>query len=352
MQVPGLGDAVGRVGERRRRGGRAELAQAELAGEQVGADEAQRLGEQEQQVVTDERRDGARAEERRRAVAEQRIREREAQRVRVEGVGVEQVQRVVEHRVTDPGDLPGGAHGSPRSGAMRLDMCRTSGQVVSTASATPGDDTQEPISRPRIAATAPSARRARRALRAARAACPRRAAAARVRRGRRGSAGVRGAGDAGAQRLLVFAAAGIGAAYGAACDHCGASAVRRAVVGRSRTDVPVRDRHLRKTAAMKVLVVGAGGVGAAFAAIAQRRPAFEQVVLADVAPERVKAVVAALGEPDRFSAERVDASEPRGARRADRARAPDAVLNACDPRFNEPIFEAAFEARSPTSTWR
>ena len=24
---------------------------------------------------------------------------------------------------------------------------------------------------------------------------------------------------------------------------------------------------------------------------------------------------------------------------------PDAVLNACDPRFNEPIFEAAFEAR-------
>ena len=35
---------------------------------------------------------------------------------------------------------------------------------------------------------------------------------------------------------------------------------------------------------MKVLVVGAGGVGAAFAAIAQRRPVFERVTLADVSP--------------------------------------------------------------------
>ena len=43
---------------------------------------------------------------------------------------------------------------------------------------------------------------------------------------------------------------------------------------------------------MKVLVLGAGGVGAAFAAIAQRREAFERVVLADVAPERVRSVVA------------------------------------------------------------
>ncbi len=96
---------------------------------------------------------------------------------------------------------------------------------------------------------------------------------------------------------------------------------------------------------MKVLVVGSGGVGAAFAAIAQRRPVFEQVVLADVAIERAQAVVDRLGESDRFSAERVDASS-----RVDlveligRVR-PDAVLNACDPRFNEPIFGAAFDAK-------
>ena len=96
---------------------------------------------------------------------------------------------------------------------------------------------------------------------------------------------------------------------------------------------------------MKVLVVGSGGVGAAFAAIAQRRPIFEQVVLADVALERAQAVVDRLAEGDRFSAERVDASS-----RVDlveligRVR-PDAVLNACDPRFNEPIFGAAFDAK-------
>jgi saccharopine dehydrogenase-like NADP-dependent oxidoreductase len=96
---------------------------------------------------------------------------------------------------------------------------------------------------------------------------------------------------------------------------------------------------------MKILVVGAGGVGAAFAAIAQRRPAFERVVLADVAPERVKAVVAGLGEPGRFSAERVDASSKDDLVKLLARVQPDAVLNACDPRFNEPIFAAAFEAR-------
>src|SRR5438552_8980128 len=96
---------------------------------------------------------------------------------------------------------------------------------------------------------------------------------------------------------------------------------------------------------MKVLVVGAGGVGAAFAAIAQRRQAFERVVLADVAPERVRSVVAALGEPGRFAAERVDASEQADVVRLIRRVRPDAVLNAVDPRFNVPIFGAAFEAK-------
>jgi saccharopine dehydrogenase (NAD+, L-lysine-forming) len=96
---------------------------------------------------------------------------------------------------------------------------------------------------------------------------------------------------------------------------------------------------------MKILVVGAGGVGAAFAAIAQRRPAFEHVVLADVSAERVKAVVAGLGEPSRFSAERVDASSKVDLVKLIGRVQPDGVLNACDPRFNEPIFAAAFESR-------
>jgi len=102
---------------------------------------------------------------------------------------------------------------------------------------------------------------------------------------------------------------------------------------------------MRKTGLVKILVVGAGGVGAAFAAIAQSRPKFERVVLADVSPERVKSVVAALGEPGRFSAERVDASDQQSVADLIGRVRPDAVLNACDPRFNEPIFDACFEAK-------
>jgi len=93
---------------------------------------------------------------------------------------------------------------------------------------------------------------------------------------------------------------------------------------------------------MRVLVVGAGGVGAAFAAIAQRRPAFTRVVMADVALERAQAVVERLAEPDRFAAERVDASSEAELVELIGRVKPDAVLNACDPRFNEPIFDAAF----------
>ena len=86
-------------------------------------------------------------------------------------------------------------------------------------------------------------------------------------------------------------------------------------------------------------------MGAAFAAIAQRRPAFERVVLADIAPERVRSVVAGLGEPSRFAADKVDASDQADLAELIARVRPDAVLNACDPRFNEPIFGAAFEAK-------
>jgi saccharopine dehydrogenase (NAD+, L-lysine forming) len=96
---------------------------------------------------------------------------------------------------------------------------------------------------------------------------------------------------------------------------------------------------------MRVLVVGAGGVGAAFAAIAQRRGAFTEVVMADVELARAQAVAERLSEPDRFSAQRVDASDRDELVQLMRRVSPDAVLNACDPRFNEPIFDAALQAR-------
>jgi len=72
---------------------------------------------------------------------------------------------------------------------------------------------------------------------------------------------------------------------------------------------------------------------------------FDHVVMADVALERAQAAADRLGEPDRFGAERVDASSREELVALIERVAPDAVLNACDPRFNEPIFAASFDAR-------
>ena len=93
---------------------------------------------------------------------------------------------------------------------------------------------------------------------------------------------------------------------------------------------------------MKVLVVGTGGVGAAVGAVAQRRDFFERITFADLDPARPEALVARLDDP-RFAAARVDASDVESV--AALARDADVVLNATDPRFNMPIFEAAFDTR-------
>ena len=96
---------------------------------------------------------------------------------------------------------------------------------------------------------------------------------------------------------------------------------------------------------MQVLVVGTGGVGAAAGAIAQRRYFFERIVFSDLDPARPQALVDSLGEPDRFAAAQVDASDPAAVAALAREVGADAILNAADPRFNPPIFAAAFDAR-------
>jgi saccharopine dehydrogenase-like NADP-dependent oxidoreductase len=96
---------------------------------------------------------------------------------------------------------------------------------------------------------------------------------------------------------------------------------------------------------MRILVVGVGGVGAAAAAIAQRRSFFSHMVLADVSLARAQQVADALGEPDRFSAAQVDAGDEAALVALMRETRADAVLNACDPRFDEAIFAAAHTAR-------
>jgi saccharopine dehydrogenase-like NADP-dependent oxidoreductase len=97
---------------------------------------------------------------------------------------------------------------------------------------------------------------------------------------------------------------------------------------------------------VKLLVVGAGGVGSAFAAIAHRRTFFEHCALSDYDPARSQVAVDGLDD-DRFSAHRIDASSKDDVVRLIAETRADAVLNAVDPVFNVPIFDACFESGVP-----
>ncbi|MFD9434510.1 saccharopine dehydrogenase family protein [Streptomyces sp. NPDC060002] len=92
---------------------------------------------------------------------------------------------------------------------------------------------------------------------------------------------------------------------------------------------------------MRVLLVGAGGVGTAITRIAARRPFFEALVVADYDPARATAAVAALDGDDRFHAERVDAGDEAAVAGLLARHRCDVLLNATDPRFVMPLFRAA-----------
>jgi saccharopine dehydrogenase (NAD+, L-lysine-forming) len=93
---------------------------------------------------------------------------------------------------------------------------------------------------------------------------------------------------------------------------------------------------------VRVLVVGAGGVGTAAAAVAARRPFVERMVFGDVDGTRAERAAATS---DRFGAARLDASDAAAIAELARTESVDAILNAADPRFNPSIFAAALEAR-------
>ncbi|MDX3841501.1 saccharopine dehydrogenase family protein [Streptomyces europaeiscabiei] len=93
---------------------------------------------------------------------------------------------------------------------------------------------------------------------------------------------------------------------------------------------------------MRVLMVGAGGVGGAVVRIAARRAFFEHMVVADYDPARAESAVAALREDGgRFTAVRLDASDTGAVRAALAEHRCDVLLNATDPRFVPPLFGAA-----------
>ncbi|MGW7202133.1 saccharopine dehydrogenase family protein [Streptomyces sp. NPDC054837] len=98
---------------------------------------------------------------------------------------------------------------------------------------------------------------------------------------------------------------------------------------------------------MRVLLVGAGGVGTAITRIAARRPFFEAMVVADYDLARAEAAVSALGaEGARFRAERVDANDEAAVAALLERHACDVLLNATDPRFVMPLFRAARAAEA------
>jgi saccharopine dehydrogenase-like NADP-dependent oxidoreductase len=89
--------------------------------------------------------------------------------------------------------------------------------------------------------------------------------------------------------------------------------------------------------------VGTGGVGSAVAPIAARRDFFERIVFSDLDPARPQGLVERLGD-ERFAAAQLDASDGAAIAELARAERCDVILNAADPRFNPPIFQAAFDA--------
>jgi saccharopine dehydrogenase (NAD+, L-lysine forming) len=99
---------------------------------------------------------------------------------------------------------------------------------------------------------------------------------------------------------------------------------------------------------MRVLLMGTGGVGEAIAVVARDRPWLETMVLADHNPARAEEVRDHIGAdrpdgPDRFPVERIDASDRTQIVEVARRHGVDVVMNAVDPVYDEPIFDAAFD---------
>ncbi len=99
---------------------------------------------------------------------------------------------------------------------------------------------------------------------------------------------------------------------------------------------------------MRLLLVGSGGVGDAFARIAARRDFFDRLVVADYDLGRAERTVAAVRQRHprerRFVAARVDASDASAVQALAREHGVTHVMNAVDPRFVMPIFDGAFAA--------
>ncbi|WP_374947633.1 saccharopine dehydrogenase C-terminal domain-containing protein [Agreia sp.] len=101
---------------------------------------------------------------------------------------------------------------------------------------------------------------------------------------------------------------------------------------------------------MRILLVGAGGVGDALAKIAARRSFFEQIVVTDYditrAQRTVDWIAAKHGSQvaGRFAVDAIDASDPDSVADVARRHAVSHVMNAVEPKFVPTIFAGALAA--------
>ncbi len=91
---------------------------------------------------------------------------------------------------------------------------------------------------------------------------------------------------------------------------------------------------------MRILLVGAGGVGTAIARIAARRP-FAELVIADYDLSRAQHAAAAK---DSYTAVRLDARDEAATAALLAGHHCDVLMNATDPRFVMPLFRASLAA--------
>ena len=100
---------------------------------------------------------------------------------------------------------------------------------------------------------------------------------------------------------------------------------------------------------MKILLIGAGGVGNSLAKILATRSFYERVIVSDFDLARAEAVLTWVGErfPEaspRFQAEQIDASSADNVARVAKKHGATIVMNAVEPSFVESIFEGSFAA--------
>lgn len=101
---------------------------------------------------------------------------------------------------------------------------------------------------------------------------------------------------------------------------------------------------------MRILLVGAGGVGDAIVKIAARRSFYEHIVVSDYDKSRAERTIAWVAErhgaeiASRFTAEKIDAGDPDAVASVAMAHAATHVMNAVEPKFVPTIFAGALAA--------